>query len=266
MKGTAVMPGRHSYRYRPRQWTLSDVLTVRRARAEWIGDEQGPVEYTLIYPSSEVKLHHIDQLKAHWQKHGRPLGFPTRRWSSGGREAIFDAADPPATVIEAQSREVDPTIFIKDLAFTLDLTDQRVAPSRSLQSAFAAVRFNVQGQSLANDLIKMLAAVEISAETAEDFQGKEIPDKIKELIQAKDIFFAIVVPQDDKAWIVSEAVYASEQGKPIIIAEQDDANFQPGILGQDRESIRFRDGPFSNAYLPILQGVQHLRRETGEDR
>jgi hypothetical protein len=258
------MPGRHSHRYASRPLTFADVMAVRKICTDWFGPEQENAEYVLFYPSSQVRLRDFDDVKAHWKKHGKPVGLRQRRWNSGGRETIFDASDPSVTVIEAHSAELDPIALLDDLAFALDLAPYKSPPRRGIQSAFIAVRFNDEGRALADDLIKMLATIGINAETAEDFQGREIPEKVKQLIRLKDLFIAIVVPQDDKAWIVSETVFANDHGKPIIIAEQEDANFQPGILGQDRERVRFPVGRFAEAFLPVLQGIRHLQSDATE--
>ncbi|MGE3315094.1 MAG: hypothetical protein AB7O26_08240, partial [Planctomycetaceae bacterium] len=237
---------------------------VRAICSGFYGTEHEGVLYRLKYGHTQVDFNTYDPMEAHWKTHGAPDAYLEKRLNTGGRETLFDGiTNPNVFTVSAYSTQVNPKKVVDEIAFCLSLQpyDGTIA-SRPMNTAFIAVRFNDEGLLLAGKLKEVLKEINVDAETGEEFVGDAIPPKIKRMIDEKHIFIAIIVPQEDKSWVLSECVYAESNGKTAIILDQHGTSFNPGILGKDKETIPFAAGHMMDEIHKVLHKIKKMRGET----
>jgi hypothetical protein len=220
-------------------------------------------EYKLRYGKNLTGPDTIDKVKSHWKQNGRPDGFYHRRWNTAGREVTFDGlSDKTVFVVTAISKQISAKDLVENVAFVLDLTPYQEPLVTAVSTAFIGMHFNKEGKALADKLSTLLESVGIKTTTAEAYTGGDIPDKVKQLIRENDLYFSIVTSHESNAWLLSESVFADEQGKPVIILTQDDAEFNPAILGKDRERLSFRRDHFEeDVHTQVLNKITALSEQ-----
>jgi hypothetical protein len=105
-----------------------------------------------------------------------------------------------------------------------------------------------------------LQAYGLLVRTGEEYQPNQVSDKIRGLIDLSDLFFAIVLPQEDRSWITGELHYAFHKGKEPFVLEESGSGYKAALLG-DWENIRFNAGHISESFTKILEGFRRIRGE-----
>lgn len=211
-------------------------------------------QYTVSYLSEDIQFTKFNDVKEVAATRGRPRRVRIVAKSSGGRFARFDATHPQHISIEYYSNQLNPDVEIGRIQTALSLRPLL----RIVETAFIAHGFDATGKQYASEVRLFLETLGIGVETGERFAPSSIPNKVKDRIEACDIFVAILSPQNDHTWIIQETMYADSMGKSPFLIVDTNVNYKPGMLG-DNEYIPFQPGFISESFVKILQGVNAIR-------
>jgi hypothetical protein len=122
------------------------------------------------------------------------------------------------------------------------------------KSVFLAHRFDEEGKTAADVLIRFLRRLGFDVVEGEGYEAREIPVKVSDRITSQDIFICIAT-KGDHGWILSETSYAKALNKYIVLLCEDGVNFNKGILGQDYEYIAYPRGYLEKAFSDLLYAL-----------
>ena len=125
---------------------------------------------------------------------------------------------------------------------------------RIKKSIFLAHRFDDEGKAVAHTLHLYLSALGFSVIEGEGYEGRDIPDKVRERIRPQDILLCVATPGDSN-WILSEVSFALALGKYIIIMVQDGVDFNKGIVGTTYEHLAFPKGNVEKCFTDLLRAL-----------
>ncbi|MFC1565158.1 hypothetical protein ACFL6G_09500, partial [candidate division KSB1 bacterium] len=133
-------------------------------------------------------------------------------------------------------------------------TDKKISTLDLKKSVFIAHRFDENGQVTSNILKNLLDSLGYNVKEGDDYEAKDIPDKVKERIDSQDIVICLVTP-GDPTWIISEASYAEAKNKYIIFLCQADVKVKKGIIGEDYEHMVFKKDHFEECFITLIRAL-----------
>lgn len=122
------------------------------------------------------------------------------------------------------------------------------------KSIFLAHRFDETGLDVARKLMRFLQGLGFYVLDGIGYEANSIPEKVKDRIRIQDIFICLATP-GDFSWIISEMAHAGALSKYIVILCQEDVIFNAGIIGKDREYMRFPCGGIEKIYTDLLYAL-----------
>lgn len=102
-------------------------------------------------------------------------------------------------------------------------------------------------------LSDFLTQIGFSIKEGEDYSSSSIPEQVKSRINSQDIFIALITGDKNHDWIVSEASYAHGRDKHIILIIENGSSFNPSILGNDLEQIRFSADCIEKSFHKLIR-------------
>jgi hypothetical protein len=214
-------------------------------------------KYGLQYLSGHYSVDMIDEAEKVVAANGPPNEFLIRYTSQGGRTLVIDTRKPKPISIELNNKETTPEHLLNAIETILGLESITESTKGPASSAFIAHAFDNQSQNLANELARFLTLLGIRCASGRAFTPARVSEKVNTRLAAHDLFFAIVTPHDDHAWLMQETSTAAAYSKPIFVLKQTDVDFKAGLLG-DQEYIPFAPGELSKAFIPILEGINAI--------
>jgi hypothetical protein len=124
---------------------------------------------------------------------------------------------------------------------------------------FVGRHFDEQGEKSFIVLSQFLSLLGFDVSQGEPYASIDIPNKVRERIDRQDIFIALVTGKRDHSWLNAEPAYAKGKGKHIILLVEDDSSYDPTILGQDLEQIRFPPNSIEKSFTPRLVELRNIR-------
>ena len=210
--------------------------------------------YRLVYPSDEIEVSTIDDVKEIFVRKGPTSKFTIVARSTGGRFASFDSTSLAQIVVEYHSKELNVETEIEKVERAVSLRPLQ----RLVQSGFIAHGFDDKGKVYAQQVAEFLRLLGLTTTTGEYFEPTSVSEKVKKRILEGDIFIAIVTPQDDRTWIIQETTYADSLNKHPFVLVETTVDHKRGLRG-DQEEIFFPENHVSETFIKILQGLRRLR-------
>lgn len=119
-------------------------------------------------------------------------------------------------------------------------------------TAFLGRHFDDRAGRLAAKIREFLRLLGIEAVEGEGYEAGQIPAKVESLIDGREMYIGLVTRNPEHDWIIAEVGYARGKGKHIIVIVEEDANFNPTILGADFEQIRFVGDQIEQSFTKLL--------------
>lgn len=117
---------------------------------------------------------------------------------------------------------------------------------------FLGRHFDTKTGVIASKLNKFLSLIGFKVVEGEEFNSQAIPEKVRQRIDAQDIYIGLVTGTREHEWITAEAAYAQGKGKHVILIIEEKSGFRPTILGRDHEHIPFGAGAIEQAFIKLL--------------
>lgn len=102
-------------------------------------------------------------------------------------------------------------------------------------------------------LSDFLTLLGFTVKEGEDYASTSIPEQVKSRINSQDIFIALITGDNSHEWIMSETSYAHGKDKHIILIVENGSNFNPSILGNDLEQIRFSPECIEKSFHKLIR-------------
>jgi hypothetical protein len=102
-------------------------------------------------------------------------------------------------------------------------------------------------------LSDFLTLIGFNIKEGEDYSSSSIPEQVKSRIESQDIFIALITGNNSHEWIISETSYAHGKDKHIILIVENGSNFNPSILGNDLEQIRFSPECIEKSFHKLIR-------------
>jgi len=126
-------------------------------------------------------------------------------------------------------------------------------------TVFVGHCFDDIGDDYFDSLSQFLELLGFDVKEGKSYASEDIPDKVRERIDAQDIFVGVVSGAEEHPWLVAEPSYALGKGKHLILLVEDEATYSPTILGEDLEQIRFPRGHIEKTFVTLLGELRSVR-------
>jgi hypothetical protein len=128
---------------------------------------------------------------------------------------------------------------------------------KKIKKIFVSMRFDDHSKSVAFDLNKFFALLNLEMITGMGVEPRSITEKVEDRIENSiDLFIILLTKSGSSDWINQEIGFAKAKKLPILILKEYKANTtNPGML-RDNEYIEFRK--ISEVYIGILETVRYL--------
>lgn len=139
---------------------------------------------------------------------------------------------------------------------------QLPTPERPLYlqpTVFVGRHFDKVGDEAFRALEPFLTLLGLDVKQGAEYSSQDIPEKVIDRIDSQDIFLAVITGSRNHAWLNAEPAYAKAKGKYIILLVEDDARYDPTILGRDLEQIRFAPSAIEKSFVPLLGEFRNIR-------
>lgn len=182
--------------------------------------------------------------------------------SSAEESEAYVDFEPYGATVAFEARNLDLLQVVRgrfEEVFGLRQTESLPRVVREAQpTVLVGCHFDASGKAAADKMAQFLRLLGFHrVDIADKFEGRSIPDKVREALDRNAIYIGIITGQRTHEWIQAEASYAVGQGKPIILIQEAESDFTPAILGRDREYISFSNG-IEEAFIPLLEALRNI--------
>ena len=167
--------------------------------------------------------------------------------------------------ISAESTDVDLVSAIHaHLASNFGLRKrQLLSPTASRATypqpkVFLGRHFDARSEKTVAPLRHLLHLLGFDVLESEAYNSRSIPEKVKSRIEEQPIYLALVTNAESHDWLIAEAAYALGKDKHIILLVEDEAKFNPTILGKDLEQIRFPVELVEKSFTKLLEEFRDI--------
>jgi len=117
---------------------------------------------------------------------------------------------------------------------------------------FLGRHFDRKASQAAQILMRFLKLLGFHVIEGEDYNSRNIPEKVKALMDRQDIYLGLVTGAKEHDWLTAEISYALGKGKHIMLLVENGAKFNPTILGRDFEQARFPASTIEKSFIKLL--------------
>ena len=125
-------------------------------------------------------------------------------------------------------------------------------------TVFIGRHFDASADVYSASLQKFLELLDFDVKQGKGYTSQPIPDKVKDRIDSQDIFIVVVSGSGTHEWLTAEPSYALGRDKHVILMVEEGVSYNPTILGQDLEQIRFPRGHIEKTFIPLLEEFTSL--------
>ena len=117
---------------------------------------------------------------------------------------------------------------------------------------FLGRHFDASGDKSAASLRRFLHLLGFDVVEGERYTSQTIPEKVRSRIDDQALYLALITTARTHDWLTAEAAYALGKDKHVVLLVEEGAKFNPTILGQDLEQIRFPADSVEKSFVPLL--------------
>jgi hypothetical protein len=129
--------------------------------------------------------------------------------------------------------------------------------------AFLSFRFtNKVNEPLAQYVQRLLELIDVEVITGRSYEPRPLTVKVADRLAGVDFLVLIIGADGESAWTRDEIATARAGGIPVVPLVANGSHFEAGLFG-DLEYITFDVDHPGDASIPLIEGVQHVRRMRG---